>query len=81
VLELVVGPALGDVLSSGELDDRLKLLSALAGWLTTVLMIVRSVLGWMPKMYRWLDRNLTAWLAARRTLVAWDRHLPANAKR
>jgi hypothetical protein len=81
VLELVVGPALGDLLSSGELDDRLKLLSALAGWLTTVLMIVRSVLGWMPKVYRCLDRNLTARLAARRTLVAWDRHLPANAKR
>jgi hypothetical protein len=79
VLQLVVGPAVADVLAQGSLDDRLKLLSASAGWLTTVFMIIRTMLGWVPKVYRWLDQNLTARRVARRTLVAWDRYLPQEA--
>jgi hypothetical protein len=29
----------------------------------------------MPKVYRWLDHNLTARFVARRTLVTWDHYL------
>ena len=72
IINLVVGPAVLDVLTTGELDDRLKLLAAAAGWLTTMLAASRAVLGWVPRAYRWLDQNLTAWFVARRTLVKWD---------
>jgi hypothetical protein len=81
VLELVVGPSINDVLTGGELDDRLRLLSASVGWLTTIFMVVRTVLGWMPKVYRWLDHNLTARLVARRTLVTWDHYLAREMDR
>jgi hypothetical protein len=72
ILNLVIGPAVPDVLAKGALDDRLKLLSAAVGWLATTSMAIRTIVGWVPGIHHWLDQNLTAWFIAQRTLVRWN---------
>jgi len=72
IVNLVVSPAVPDVLAHGELDDRLKLLAAVGGWLTLAWTVGRAGVGWIPRALRWLENSLTAWLLAQRTLVRWD---------
>jgi hypothetical protein len=75
-----IGPAIPEFLSQGDLEERLKVLSAVAGWSTTTFLILRTVASWVPQAYDWLDETLTARRVARRTLVEWNSTLAVLEK-
>lgn len=77
----VVASGVPKLLKQGDIGDRLALLSALTGWVTTTFVILRTVANWIPQAYNWLDEALTSCFVARRTLVNWRSTWRKNWKR
>lgn len=69
----LVGPALSDVLSSGNLKDRLLLLSTISGWFGTWYLMGKAIVKGIAHVANSIKEWLTAQIIARRTLVSWNR--------
>jgi hypothetical protein len=75
IIKGTLGSALNEVLTAGEIGDRLKLLAAASGWLSTIFTVGQTVWKKVIQVYEWIDQNITGWFIAQRTLVTWNRYI------